>query len=388
MDSFLFAWKHLWDHGELRSHSKASKPTVVLVNGLTRNLKDPFKRERCCISPKDGNLADLGPWHRLWNTISAGPLRTAQWLFGTKKKPPPTRCYRNVYIGGNAGLNYYEEKNAGRDRVAERRDEAKAFVKWLLDEWGLPRWPKIPSASAGPLKLLFAHRGDAHNAHGQDRTLHDWKQLREAAKNFPGIELTFMDSFSRLSIMEQVNLTAQHHLYVGISGTNMFNALFLPPGAIAGMILPCCQAHSNFVSLLQNGNPGALVLFRSVSPRRRSAPCCHPYGNVSAAHDPGCYAPKLKTFSEILSSDAFMPVGCFRAMLSSMVKLALDRTARRAFAEATAGEMLFSEPLNQLDPVSGVSRVFDFRQCQGPTSSSASSSLAATAAPVGALDFD
>ena len=215
-----------------------------------------------------------------------------------------------------------------------------------------------------PLKLLFAHRGDAGSGHGQNRELVGWKELRNVACGFPGVELTFVTSFSELSMKEQITLSSSHHLYFGIAGTNMFNGLFLHPEGVAGMVLTCGCGHPNFANLLHSGRPGAIVQFNSqsvVDARLRGQPCCFAGNRTSCGGPTSC----------ALSDGGTMPPKCFYAMLKTMVQLARDPAARRLYARSTLNKIL-SNGINTVDPATGMMHAFDYRQCGGALPETAS----------------
>ena len=228
-DSFAYAWMLLVEAGLLNPTRAAemdtSQPVVVLHNG--RRTGTPDKRNACCVSASSALEASVGPWTSLWSLLAGpgAPLRTPSWLHPPGAAAP--RCFRRLAMGGSSTLNYYEYSRT-RAAYARRAARLRVFLAWVRRGYALPP-PRAPSASEGLRLLLVERRGSA----AVRRALLNARSLARRARATRGIAGVSVVDFAALPLRAQLEATARHALYVGMMGTSMANAVWLPPTGVA-----------------------------------------------------------------------------------------------------------------------------------------------------------
>lgn len=309
-DSFMYSWGLLHEQGLLDpTADEALRPTIVLLNTLREDTK---QRGACCVS--DSPLrASVGPWTAVWAAMSnpREPLRTPAWLHQHSMRRP--QCYETVAVGGSPSLDYYLPSRTEQD-WQRRRGLLGEYLRWVRARLGVGiGLPQVPTDRNIRL-LMVARRG----ASGVKRRIVNLAALIAAARRRPGLEVTVVD-FARLPLREQIALTSRHDLYVGMQGTSMMNAMWLPAHGVPLMVLACgCSHRSNFFNLLRHGAPGVLYQFRGEDPSRPGQKCSRcALGGVSAS----------------------VPLPCFHHMLGQMTvhaRWGLTRNAPELVLNSTA----------------------------------------------------
>mmetsp|Transcript_34212 Transcript_34212/g.47421 ORF Transcript_34212/g.47421 Transcript_34212/m.47421 type:complete len:313 (+) Transcript_34212:132-1070(+) len=267
MDSFMGMYSMLLEHDALHTN-----PIVVLTNSKVNDPRRPYERQQCCVSNTSPNLAKVGPWHELFSFLSLTSIKTSNWLYSAVRPGgSQPRCFSSVLFGVSVTLNYYNFANTEAE-AAERRVKLQTFLSWLYHKLQLPT-PRPPPTD-GSLRMVMVKRSQAAK-----RRLLNFEELEKVVRQNRNIHLT-VSMMEGLSLRGQIKLARDHQLWVGIQGTNMFNAMFMTPNtSAAGLVLTCgFSPTSNWYNLLQHGAPNALVQYKAgddtkIRRVQRNVPC-------------------------------------------------------------------------------------------------------------------